>query len=328
MRLDRFAVLWLVALLPGVPCGAQPKAQCASTRWNYGARLPGLLPPVVFTVTNKGTKPLVLRPQPCCDIIVTGAEKPVASGATCRLVVRAAHLREGLFRKTVRVLTNDPAAPELKLELEARGKSPVQLLPGDQLSFSLGEGIARAQRVQLRSNDESELRITSIRCSAPFVSCREVPPLLSEDTDPGRYRAVEVSVSSAAVESSFEAVVMLGTNCKRRPQVRLHVFGLSSRAVTAQPPRIDFDVLDEKEPNAHRLVMLSHAAGPFKILKVTTSDPRMQVKVHLDDSGIYGELMATFTPGDERGSFSGTITVQTDDPECRRLVIPYAGEAR
>jgi hypothetical protein len=216
----------------------------------------------------------------------------------------------------------------LKLELTARGKSPIQLSPGDQLSFPLGSEIARAQRVQLRSNDEPELRITSIRCSSPFVSCREVPPLLGDVSEPGRYRSVEVSVTAAAPRTPFEVVVLLGTNCKRRPEVPIHVYGLSPRGATAQPPRIEFDVLDEKEPNAHRLVMITRAAGPFKVLKITASDPRIEVKVHMEEGGIYGELVATFTPGTDRGSFSGKITVWTDDPESPQLVIPYAGEAR
>jgi hypothetical protein len=279
-------------------------------------------------VTNRGTEPLVLRPQPCCDIVVTGAEKPVPPGTTCRLVVRAAHLREGLFRKTVRILTNDPQAPELKLELTARGKSPIQLSPGDQLSFPLNVEAAGVQRVQIRSNDEPELRITSIRSSSPFVSCRETPPLLTDDREPGRYRAVEVTLTAAAPKIPFEAVILLGTNCKRRPEVPIRVYGLSPTAVTAQPPRIDFDVLDEKQPSAHRLVMITRIAGPVKVLKTTASDPRIEVNVHMDASGMYGELVAQFTPGPDRGSFSGTITVWTDDPQSPRLVIPYAGEAR
>jgi len=74
--------------------------------------------------------------------------------------------------------------------------------------------------------------------------------------------------------------------------------------------------------------MLTRPSGPFKILEVTTSDPRMEVKVSMDSNGVYGELLASFAPGKQRGGFRGTITVRTNDPERPRLLIPYAGEAR
>ena len=126
----------------------------------------------------------------------------------------------------------------------------------------------------------------------------------------------------------FEALVVIGTNCKREPEVKLRVYGISANAVIVQPARIDFDPIDPKEPFVSRLLMVTRAAGPFKILKAITSDPRMEVKVHLDPSGTYGEVLAMFAPGKEKGPFHGTITLQTDDPERPRLVIPYTGEAR
>jgi hypothetical protein len=67
--------------------------------------------------------------------------------------------------------------------------------------------------------------------------------------------------------------------------------------------------------------------GPFKLLGVTTSDPRMTVEVHADPTGLFAELLATFRPGKQHGEFHGTITVRTDDPERPRIVVPYAGEA-
>jgi len=137
-----------------------------------------------------------------------------------------------------------------------------------------------------------------------------------------------VGLTSDGGTAPLEAVVVIGTTCKRAPEVKLRVYGLSPSAVMVQPPRIDFDPIDPKEPYASRLLMLTRAAGPFKVLKASASDPRMEVKVHMDPSGTYGEVLAMFAPGKERGPFHGTITLQTSDPERPRLVVPYAGEAR
>jgi hypothetical protein len=319
----------LFALLPwAAPCAAHPKVQLSVTRHDFGQRLPGLLPPVVFLIANRGDAPLTLQPRPCCDIIVTGAETPVPPGQTRHLVVRAAHLHEGLFRKTVRVMTNDPAAPEVQFQLTGLGKVPIDLFPGDELTVPLSTDQLVAQRVTLWCNEQPELKITAIRCSAPYVHCREVPPLVPAGQEPSRYRAVEISIIPDAARTAFEAAVVLGTNCPHAPEVRLRLYALSPNAVTVQPPRIDYDPIDPKEPFASRLLMLTRASGRFKVLSTTTSDPRMEVNVHLDPSGTYGELLAVFTPGKEKGPFSGTITLRTDDPERPRLVIPYTGEAR
>ena len=341
MLLLRLVVLAGAALPMTAPCLAGPKAYAASTRCDYGVRLPGMPPPAVFTITNRGDAPLVLRPQPCCGLSVIGSETPIPPGGERRLVINAAHpLADGLFRKTVRVLTNDPGTPEIQLELTAVVKSPMQLFPGDELTFPLNAESIDPQIVLLRCNDEAELRVTSIRTSAPYMHCKEVAPELalgglnpqrfgiSEKQEPGRLRAIEVSVGPGAPATPYEAVVVVGTNCKRRPEVKVRVFGLSPNAVTAQPPRIDFDPLGKDQTDATRMVTLTRALGSFKVLGVTTSDPRMQVTVPIDPSGLFAELLATFRPGPQRGSFRGTITVRTDDPERPRLVIPYAGEAR
>jgi len=282
----------------------------------------------VYEVANRGDAPLILQPQPCCGFIVTGAETPILPGATRRLVANASHpLGEGLFRKTMRVLTNDPAAPELQLELVAMGKNPIQLAPGDELTVPLDHDLAVPQKVLLRSNDEPLLKITSIRCSASYVRCKEVEPALPEKEEPGRYRAVSVSVTAAAPQTAYEAEILIGTNCRRRPQVRLRVYGLSPTAVTPQPPRLDFEPAGPHEESLSHVVMLTRTMGPFKLLGVTTSDPRMTVEVHPDPSGLFAELLAIFRPGKQRGEFHGAITIRTDDPERPRLVIPYAGEA-
>jgi hypothetical protein len=326
MRLVRLALVLLAAVSP---CAAGPKAEFTTTRCDYGDRLPGALPPAVFPVTNRGDKPLVLRPQPCCGLAITGAETPVPPGATRRLVTRAGHpLGEGLYRKSLIVRTNDPAAPEVRLELTAMGRYPIQLFPGDELTFSLHMENPAPQTVLLRSHDEPELKITTIRCSAPYVRCREVPPTLPEGEEPERFRAVEVSVTAEAPMNPYEAVVVLGTNCKRRPEVKLRIYGLSPMAVTAQPPRLEFEPITAEEENGARLVVLTRAMGPFKVHGASASDPRMEVKVHRDPSGMFAELLATFKPGPQRGPFRGSITIRTDDPERPRIVIPYWGEAR
>jgi hypothetical protein len=328
MRLFRLAVALLWALPLAVPCAAQPKAQLATNKFDYGDRLPGVLPPAVFTVTNQGDRPLLLRPQPCCGIKVSGAESPIPPGTTRRLTLIAPHpLGEGLFRKTVQVLTNDPNIPELQLEVVAMGKSPIQLFPGDELTFPLNAEFVPPQTVVLRSNDEPELKITAIRSSTPYVHCKEVPAVLQEGEEPGRHRAVEITLAADTPATPFEAVVVLDTTCKRRPQVKLRVYGLSATAVTAQPPRLDFDPIGKDENSGARVVVLTRTSGPFKILAATASDPRMKVDVHPDSSGMFAELLATFQPGSQRGPFRGTITICTNDPERPRVVIPFSGEA-
>jgi hypothetical protein len=309
------------------PCAAHPKVACPVTRHDYGVRVPGLLPPALFSITNRGDAPLVLNPQPCCGIVVLGAQPPIPPGATRRVTIRAMHLHEGLLRKTVHVLTNDPGAPEIQFQLIAVGRSPVVLFPDDELTMPLNPRATEEQRVTLHCNDQPVLKITSIRCSAPYVHCREIAPLVAAGKEGGPDRAVMVSVTPDAPATPYQAVVALGTNCPRDPEVKLHVYGVSSDAVTAQPPRIEFDPIDARQLVADQIVVLSRTAGPFKVLDVTTSDPRMQTRVMTDPSGVIEELLASFSPGKQRGPFQGTITVRTDDPQRPRLVIPYAGEA-
>jgi hypothetical protein len=314
--------------LANTPCLAQPKVECAVTRYDYGVRLPGPMPSAAFAVTNRGQDPLTLRPQLCCGLTLSGVEKPIAPGETRRLVALATHpLGDGEFRKTMRLFTNDPGCPELDLEVVAMGKSPLQVFPAEELTFSIVAEEVPPQIVLLRTNYDPELKITSIRCSAPYVHCQEVKPDVPDGDTPERYKAIRITIGANAPSTPYEAVIAVGTTCKQHPEVILRVYGLSPTAVAAQPPRLDFEPLQKSEPIASHVIVLTRSMGPFKVLGVMTSDPRMKVKVEPDASGMFAELVATFAPGDKRGPFRGTITVKTDDPERPRLVIPYSGEA-
>ena len=48
--------------------------------------------------------------------------------------------RRRVNRKAIRLLTNDPACPELVLELVAMGKSPLQVFPGGGHSIHIERG--------------------------------------------------------------------------------------------------------------------------------------------------------------------------------------------
>lgn len=328
MRLICLAVL--LSLLVGVvPCAAQPRVECTVTRHDYGVRLPGPLPPTEFVVVNRGTDPLTLKAHLCCGIRLAGDESPVPPGSTRRLIVTPTHpLGDGAMNKSVRLQTNDPERPELSLELLAMGKSPLQVLPAEELTVPLQEEFVPPLTVLLRVNYEPSLKITGIRCSAPYVQCREVAPSVPQGENADQFRAVEITISPNSPSTPYEAVIVIRTSCKVRPEVKVRVFGLSPTAVTPQPPRIDFDPLEPGVPMATRVILLTRSMGPFKVLGAAASDPRMQVRVTADSTGMFAEVVAKFQPGAHRGPFQGTIAVRTDDPERPRIVIPYSGEAR
>jgi len=129
-----------------------------------------------------------------------------------------------------------------------------------------------------------------------------------------------------APRTPYEAVILLQINCQRRPLVKLHLYGLSPDSVTAQPPRLDFEPLGQNETGVPRVITLTRAMGPFKLLGVTASDPRLGVTSEMDPSGRFAQLVVTFQPGRQRGAIHGTLTVRTDDPERPRFTIPVTSE--
>jgi hypothetical protein len=328
MRPVCFVIGLLAAVASAGPCAARPEAQLLVARHDFGERFVGELPPAVFSVANRGNAPLLLRPRPCCGLSVTGTQRPIPPGATRQLVVTTPRPPEGLYRKTLRVGTNDPKSPELQFELVARIKAAIQILPGDQLAIPLQAGNSSSQIVTLRSNDEPEFTITSIRCSESHLQCKEVaPPLARAADEPRRYRAVEVTLAADGPATAREGLVVIGTTCKRCPEVTLHVFGLSNNGVTAHPPRLDF-VPGKGNAVADLPLFLSRASGPFKILGIATSDPRAKVKVLEEDpTGLGVTLLVSFWANEQQGVFQGTITIRTDDPDRPVVVVPYSAEA-
>lgn len=328
MRSVCLALVILAAAASAGDGAAHPKVKLLTPRHDYGERFVGELPPALFSVANHGSAPLVLQPRPCCGLGITGAERPIPPGATRRLVVTTRPPTEGLYRKTLRLGTNDPKAPEIQLELVARVRPAIQVLPTDQLTLPLQTDTNSSQIVTLRSNDEPEFTITSIRCSSPYVQCKEVPPPSLHVADsPGRTRAVQVSPTDQVPATAYEAVIVIGTSSKRCPEVTVHVFGLPHNGVTVHPPRLDF-VLGKNDKVTDMPLFLSRASGPFKILGIATSDPRAKVKVlDQDPSGLGAALLVSFWANEQRGPFEGTITIRTDDPQRPEVVVPYSGEA-
>jgi hypothetical protein len=254
---------------------AQPRLVLDALQHDFGRVAPGATVTHRFKASNAGNAPLTiseLKPACGCTSTVVGNRTLAPGQSTGLEVTFDATGSRGLIRKTVAVLSNDPAHPVQTLTFLAK-VTPEVFVADDQVRFEdLQPGARPTASVKLETGTSQGIRVDDVDLSpAPWLGVTT----RSEDKD--------LWVDFVLAADKLPPGKLFGTDTitlhVANPQpsaVKLSVHWARRALVVASPARVAW-AGPAGQDRRTSVILEQRDHKPFHILSARTSSPLLQV---------------------------------------------------
>jgi len=303
------------SMLP--PAVQAPKITLENTGYDFGAIDQAPTVTHRFAFRNGGGLELKLdnvRTSCGCTAVAstTAGIAPGASGAVDVTCDTAGAF--GPQDKTVSVYSNDPTQPVSTLTLSGQVRAVAAADPPRLYVGHLGRGQTAAHDVRILGEIVSAGRIETIgKCVTATLS----------DTPNGRQ--LRVAIKDDAPLGAFNDTVTIATGNPRRPSLAVPVTGVVDGNVVVSPAQVNFGVVTAGAEISRVVGVHNRGQRPFHISAVRLRPAIGTAAVSPLADGRGFRITITLNAGLHPGKISGTLEVDTDDPEQPRIELPCLG---
>lgn len=329
---------WVVAQVPGSaparalnapsatpPANTRPVITVDNAVHDFGTNWAGTRLEHTFKITNTGNATLEIREvRPGCSCATAGAyPKSLQPGETGSfpLVLDTTSIY-GQYTRTPVIASNDPATPQLMLQLKGTVKRIIEVSPPMASFGVVYGGTPQTLTLKIVNNGEAPLQLAL----DPFASAGPFRFELTETT-PGK-----------AFELKVTAMMPFDTPGLKRTEGRLMTNLASQRDLTVIASLVVRDRLDVQPPSVMvyppadpaaamttmtRLLSFTNSgADPVKILEVSSDEPQFKVSFQPQLAG-KNYLVRIEMPGNYAVPPEGRkIVIKTDDKTKPVLHVP------
>ncbi len=292
----------------------RPNCGCAVARMMYGDPPAEVQIPKNFLI---GSRPLVrLKPNEHVDVEV----RYDSSGQPPRTL-----------RKHIEVLSSDPLAPRLRLELIAHVQLSVTIEPR-QLAFDfVPRGVGATRESIVRVSPGIDMTLTGVE-NENEVFGAELEKI--EDENGAAWR-VKVSVAKDAPAGNHSTTLLIRTDHERLDPLKLTVAANVSSPVRFETKNpfnsqlVDFKRLVAGHAHTRQIVVTNtDPSVPYRITAVEVDSlvkPFIATAVETVEEGVSYKINVTVSDQMNARFFKGTIRVLADHPDEPAKEIPFAG---
>ena len=329
MKTSRAIVPILLALLSG-PAYAASRLVAPEAAWNAGVVAKGEAIRHSFVVRNEGTTDLHLTEvRPSCGCTAAEFDRVIGPGKAGRitLVVETKGF-QGPISKSALVLSDDPAAPQTSLLVNATVKAVVDVLPSGFLRIQALAGEKTSAEVTVVSDDPAFS--PAVAEPPPAWAVATVAPLAEKDLLPSRGTRqvrVRLDVGEGAPEGLVGGSVKLSTGLENLRLLEIPMSGFIRPPVSVNVGRVNFqNFVPEGEPVRRTVILTNQNPRNERLVvtEATTSVAGIKVEaVPMDGQKV--QIMMTVDPAIRKGPFEGALTVKTNDPMKPVISLPVSG---
>jgi hypothetical protein len=280
-----------------------------------------------FKVTNTGKAPLnITRLNPSCGCTSTVLGKWTLApdeSTEVEVTFNPAGFR-GVSRKSIQVVSDDPASPITTLTFEADVVR--EIMPSTDSVFfqDLVRSTPRKASVKLTSGSSLPVEITKIEApGAPYLAFG--PP-----RQDGKDAWVDLTLDGRKVPAGRQVgadLVIVRTANPKVPTVNLTVQWEMRASVTADPLRVAWSEPAGKELRSK--VMLKQVDGkPFRILSFKTTNPELTVEGMVKTASARHELQVVLDADAKPGLYTEKVLLTLDDPDQPELELRVSASLR
>jgi hypothetical protein len=334
------------------PSGPAPKVVVDQTDYDFGALDMAAKGSHDFLFRNAGDAPLKLVSggTSCrCTVSELGQEEVSPGGSTKVILTWKPIDKSGPYQQTAKVLTNDPARPQVTLSISGRFTTAVQVFPPELVFSGATSGETASATARLACYLDQPLRVLGHEWSEAATARHfeaVVRPLTAEELKefPAAQSGllVTVTVKAGLPQGLFRQKLRFQTNLASSPTVTLPIEGIIGSEIAVVGPDwnpdsgvLTFGAIASRSGAKRRLMLV--VRGPmrkqvaFKAVQISPSLLRVSLGEKREIS--HGDVVATplmieIPPGsptvDRLGSEQGKlgeIILESTHPQVPKLRI-------
>jgi len=279
-----------------------------------------------FKVTNTGQAPLnITRLNPSCGCTSTVLGKwTLAPGESTEIEVtfNPSGFR-GLSRKSIQVVSDDPASPTATLTFEADVVR--EIMPSTDSVFfqDLVRTVPRKASVKLTSGTDRPVKLTEAKApGAPYLATA-----LRQD---GHDAWVDITLDGRKIPAGRQVgadAIIVRTANPKVPTVTLTVQWEMRASVTADPLRMAWSEPAGKELRGD--ISLRQVEGkPFRILSTRTTNALLSVEGVAKGAAARHDLQLVLAANARPGLYTEKVIFTLDDPNQPELEVRVSASLR
>ncbi|MHC4399556.1 MAG: DUF1573 domain-containing protein [Planctomycetota bacterium] len=338
----------------GPPEGDQPELHVDSETHDFGVMDSNTTGRHTFIFANVGSKDLTLeRGSTSCKCAVSKLEKKrLGPGETAKVVVEWTGNEKkyiGSFKQTARIHTNDPRRGRVTLTIKGRVTLAARVEPTHLALPNITAGEAASSTARVFGYRETPLKLIDYELLDPTeaeyfdVTFKPLPPdEVKKEEDAHHGHLVEVTVKPGLPVAPFAQTILLKTNYKEAPTLRLGIGGKIVSEIRVFGPGyrehsgdVRMGVIKSQEGGQTKLFL--RVRGPFcrevrfepievfpDLLKVTAGEPEVASDGNSTLTPLTIEVPKGSPPADHASvdrAKQGRITLRTHHPTAPKLLI-------
>lgn len=238
---------------------------------------------------------------------------------------------KGEFSQEARIGTSDPNRPMIPLITKGVVHEVIVTIPNDRVvpMTTVSSDEPKKLNVAMFAPDQPKMKLVKIATSKPDFITVTPKPFTEEDLKPlqiaGGYK-LEVEVKPGMPLGTFLEEVVIETDNKLEPEVRLKVSGVVTGPISVLPERLRLINVTSSRGGSGEVTLLVRGGKPTKF-EVVKKPEKVKVDITPNDTatlkGRY-RLTVTVPPGTPTGEIAETIVIKTDNPKASELKIPLS----
>jgi hypothetical protein len=326
----RLSFVCVALLVTCVAFAGGPQIHCENPIHNFGDR----------GQNEKFDVPLVLENRGDVDLRITDINlscgctkgdiptKELKPGQKTSLTVAVDTSKKGPGKHDfkVRVHSNDPEHPVYTLSLRGR-IVPAFSAPTDLALGDIRRGEAKTATIRVERLKGSKSVITSVNCTAPFISAR----ITASPTGDNDFYGIELGVSSTAPAGPIDHILSMQTDDPKQRTLTVNVGGRVVSEVEVSLERVFFGPVNLKDAPARDILItqaFSRDGKDFKVLEAAAKGTHLDIAVEPVKEGQSYRVRVKVKPDTPAGALTDTLTIKTTNESFRTIEVPVYGLIR
>lgn len=332
----RSLLCWAILAIVVQPAFAQnpradalgsPKIELSATEWDFGERWSGEPAATVLTVRNVGDAPLDIRKVGRdCACLVAKIDKLLLKPSESVDVEITYNTKKPKPEAAQKVWfeTNDPTTPTATFSVTGRVRQVFNINIAHELTFGLLARTEAAERsVEIESYYDKPVRLKL----EPFASDHFAVRM--ETLEEGKRFKVTATTKPPQPYGQNNVTAQISTGLEFLPEIPIRISSFVQPPVAVEPGEIIVPTLMARR-TLRILRVTSRRDKPITITDVTSSDESVQAELlpespgqsHQSSTGQELKIRVSLPPASELPEGGVTITISTDDPEFKELIVP------